>query len=116
MLGGSVDFAVPAEVAFDYLADPANRPQWQSSLRRVEQVDGSPRSDQTWVDVTVPGLRPAMRTTVFERPTAWSESGTWHAVTADLALRFVPDPGSGAACRSGSGSPVPDRWAPSGWG
>ena len=32
-----------------------------------------------------------MRTTVFERPTAWSETGTWRAVSADLALRFVPD-------------------------
>ena len=26
-------------VAFDYLVDPRNRPEWQSSLRRVEEVD-----------------------------------------------------------------------------
>ena len=32
-------FDVPAEVAFDYLVDPRHRPEWQSSLRRVEDVD-----------------------------------------------------------------------------
>ena len=35
----AVAFAVPAEVAFDYLIDPRHRPEWQSSLRRVELVD-----------------------------------------------------------------------------
>ena len=35
-----------------------NRPEWQSTLRRVEQVDGEPRVGQTWVDVTKPGIKP----------------------------------------------------------
>jgi hypothetical protein len=87
-LGGTVVFEAPAEVVFDYLVDPRNRPEWQSSLRRVEQVDGEPRQGQTWVDVTRPGLRPAMRTDVFERPRLWSESGTWRGVRADLTLRL----------------------------
>jgi len=87
-LHGTVSFEVPAEVAFDYLADPRNRPEWQSSLRRVEDVDGEPRAGQTWTDVTKPGLRPAMRTDVHERPRLWSESGTWRWVRADLTLRF----------------------------
>ena len=34
-----VRFGVPVEVAFDYLVDPHHRPEWQSSLRRVEDVD-----------------------------------------------------------------------------
>ena len=54
----AIAFPVPCEVAFDYLADPARRPEWQSSLARVEDVDGEPRVGQTWVDVTRPGLRP----------------------------------------------------------
>ena len=87
-LGGTVTFEVPAQVAFDYLADPQNRPAWQSSLRRVEQVDGRPRMGQTWIDVTRPGLRAAMRTDVLEPPRLWSESGTWRFVRADLTLRF----------------------------
>jgi hypothetical protein len=89
-LHGTVSFDVPAAVAFDYLADPRNRPQWQSSLRAVEGVTGDPRPGQTWTDVTVPGLRPAMRTDVLERPRLWSESGTWRRVRADLTLRFEP--------------------------
>ena len=89
-LHGSVAFEVPAEVAFDYLVDPRHRAEWQSSLRRVEDVDGEPRLGQTWTDVTKPGLRPAMRTDVLERPRLWSESGTWQFVRADLTLRFEP--------------------------
>lgn len=89
-LGGTVRFDVPAEVAFDYLVDPARRPEWQSSLRRVEDIDGEPRVGQTWTDVTKPGLEPAMRTTVLERPRLWAETGTWRFVRADLTLRFEP--------------------------
>lgn len=88
--GGTVRFDVPAEVAFDYLVDPHQRPEWQSSLRRVEDVSGEPRVGQTWIDVTKPGLRPAMETTVLERPRLWSETGTWRFVRADLTLRFEP--------------------------
>ena len=84
--GGQVDFPVSREVAFDYLVDPANRPEWQSSLRRVSAVDGGPRVGQTWVDETRPGLKPSMRTTELVRPERWSESGTWRFVRADLTL------------------------------
>ena len=95
-LGGTVAFEVPAQVAFDYLVQPRNRPEWQSSLRGVEAVDGEPRAGQTWTDVTRPGLRPAMRTDILERPRLWSESGTWRFVRADLTLRF--DDVGDAAC------------------
>ena len=63
----------------------------------VSEVDGEPRVGQTWVDETKPGLKPRMRTTELDRPSRWSESGTW---------RFVarrPDPGpraTGAPVRS----------------
>jgi hypothetical protein len=88
--GGTVRFGVPVDVAFDYLVDPRHRPEWQSSLRRVEDVEGEPRIGQTWTDVTKPGLRPAMETTVLERPRLWAESGTWRFVRADLTLHLVP--------------------------
>ena len=74
------------EPAFDYLVDPRRRPEWQSSLRRVSEVDGEPRVGQTWVDETKPGLKPRMRTTELDRPARWSESGTWRFVRADLTL------------------------------
>ncbi|GAA2008764.1 SRPBCC family protein [Nocardioides kribbensis] len=87
--GGTVDVAAPREVVFDYLVDPHHRAEWQSSLRRVDDVDGEPRVGQTWTDVTVPGLRPAMRTTELVRPERWSESGTWRFVRADLTLELT---------------------------
>ena len=89
-MSGTVRFEVPVEVAFDYLVDPHHRPEWQSSLARVDDVDGEPRVGQTWTDVTVPGLRPAMRTTALDRPHRWSEVGTWHGVAAELTLAFRP--------------------------
>jgi uncharacterized membrane protein len=84
----TVDFAVPAEVAFDYLVDPRNRPEWQPSLRSVELLDDDVSVGQRWVDVTVPGLRPRMETRVLERPTAWAEVGTWRGIEARLVLMF----------------------------
>ena len=90
-----VAFYVPVEAAFDYLVDPRNRPQWQSSLRRVEQVVGAVGPGQTWVDVTGPGLRPAMETTALARPRSWTERGVWRAIEATLTLRFRP---VGVAC------------------
>jgi uncharacterized protein YndB with AHSA1/START domain len=80
---------VPPEVAFDYLADPHRRPEWQSSLARVEDVDGEVRVGQTWVDVTRPGLRPRMETTELDRPHRWTETGTWRGISATLTLTFT---------------------------
>jgi hypothetical protein len=97
MASGSVRFDVPAEVAFDYLVDPRHRPEWQSSLRRVQDVSGEPRPGQTWTDVTKPGLRPAMRTERLDRPRSWTESGTWRFVRAELTLLFEP---AGALARA----------------
>jgi uncharacterized protein YndB with AHSA1/START domain len=86
----SVPFRVPPEVAFDYLVDPHRRPEWQSSLARVEDVDGEPRVGQTWVDVTRPGIRPRMTTTELERPHRWTEEGVWRGFAASLTLTFTP--------------------------
>ena len=87
-----VHFDVPRERAFDYLADPRNRPAWQSSLARVEGVTGDPRVGQRWIDVTRPRLRPRMETTALERPVRWTETGTWRAFHAVLTLEFTESP------------------------
>lgn len=85
-----VVFHVPVEVAFDFLVDPRNRPRWQSSLRRVEDVTpAEPGVGQRWIDVTAPGFRPAMETTALDRPRAWTERGTWGPIAAELTLTFA---------------------------
>lgn len=92
----SVTFPVPPDRAFAYLADPRNRPDWQSSLRAVADVvpaaGGSlTAAGVTWTDVTmVPGLRPAMRVTESDAPLRWVEEGRWGPVRAHLALTFTP--------------------------
>ena len=84
-----VRFAVRPEVAFDYLADPANRAAWQSSLLRVEDVSGPVAVGQSWIDVTAARVRPRMETTELDRPRRWSERGTWRGFSAVLTLTFV---------------------------
>jgi hypothetical protein len=91
--GGRVEFSCDRETAFDYLVDPRRRPEWQSSLRRVSDVNGEPRVGQTWVDETKPGIKPRMRTTELDRPARWSESGTWRFVRAELTLDLAEAPG-----------------------
>ncbi len=91
-LGGRVEFSCDRETAFDYLVDPRRRPEWQSSLRRVSEVDGEPRVGQTWVDETKAGIKPRLLTTELDRPARWSESGTWRFVRADLTLDLVETP------------------------
>ena len=88
----TVAFPVPCEVAFDYLVDPRHRPEWQSSLARVADVDGEPRVGQTWTDVTRPGLRPRMQTTELDRPHRWTERGAWRGIEAELTLDLVATP------------------------
>ena len=92
MLGGRVAFDVPVEEAFAYLADPRNRPEWQSSLRSVEMLDdGEPRVGMRWRDHTVVGLVPQMEITTLEPGELWVEKGHWRGVIqAILTLGFEP--------------------------
>lgn len=94
MAGGSVDFDVAAQRAYDFLVDPVARPRWQSSLRAVEVCDGWEPGDRVeeglrWVDVTWPGLRPRMELTVADRPDRWTEIGHWGVFSAELTLEFA---------------------------
>ncbi|WP_211349019.1 SRPBCC family protein [Nocardioides litoris] len=85
-----IRFQVSCEEAYDYLVDPANRPEWQSSLRGVADVRGPDGVvGQTWTDVTLPGLRPRMELTDADRPHRWSERGTWRGFDATLTLTFT---------------------------
>lgn len=93
MLGGKVEFEVPVDVAYAYLADPRNRPEWQSSLRSVEMLDeGEPRVGMRWRDHTAARIVPDMAITVLEPGEAWAEVGTWRAISAVLRLVFEPTP------------------------
>jgi uncharacterized protein YndB with AHSA1/START domain len=86
----TLDLPHAPEVLFRYLADPQNRPEWQSSLRSVDEVDeGEPREGMQWRDVTKVGLKPHMRLTEVVPFRTLSEVGTWQGVEGLLTLRFV---------------------------
>ena len=90
-LNTTVPYDVPVEVAFTYLADPRNRPEWQSSLRAVELLDeGDPRVGLRWRDLTSARIAPEMVITEMDRDVLWAETGRWRGIEADLALRFAP--------------------------
>ncbi|PKZ41133.1 polyketide cyclase [Kytococcus schroeteri] len=94
--GRPVPCPAPPDTFYDLLVDPRRRPEWQSSLRRVDAVrpaGGGPvaSSGTTWRDVTVvPGITPSMRLTVAERPTHWVEEGRFGAFRAWLRLDLLP--------------------------
>ena len=89
VLVSAVRFPVPRAVAYDYLVEPENRPEWQSSLRGVADVSGPVAVGLWWTDVTKPGLRPRMELTVHDPPRRWTETGTWRGFDAVLTLDFV---------------------------
>jgi len=94
MRSTTLRYAVPVHTAFEYLADPRNRPEWQSSLRRVELLDeGEPRVGFRWEDHTAARIVPEMVITQQETDVLWAETGRWRAIEADLTLRFAPHRG-----------------------
>ena len=119
----TLTYDVPVGVAFAYLSDPRNRPEWQSSLKRVELLDdGVPRTGQRWLDHTAVGLSPEMVVTEMETDRVWSETGRWRGIEADLELGFAPVDG-GVRCRveasfevRGAGLLRPVGWAATGAG
>jgi hypothetical protein len=88
----SVDFDAPVDEVFGYLSDPATRPEWQSSLRRIADQHGDGSVGSTWTDVTAVGARPRMRVTESTPGRSWAETGTWRGIEVDLRLTFEQIP------------------------
>jgi uncharacterized protein YndB with AHSA1/START domain len=86
----TIDLPHPPADLFHFLAEPRNRPLWQSSLRTVTDVDeGEPRAGQHWRDVTKVGIKPQMQLTELVPYRVIAETGTWRGVDGLLTLRFV---------------------------
>ncbi|HEY1133382.1 MAG TPA: SRPBCC family protein [Nocardioides sp.] len=115
----TVPFAAPPARVHAYLADPANRPAWQSSLRRVTDVvaagDHPGDTGTSWTDVTlVPGVRPLMAVEASEPPHHWVESGTWRFVRATLTMSYVERADGGTDARAVAHLALPLPLAPLG--
>jgi uncharacterized protein YndB with AHSA1/START domain len=110
----AVHFGAPVGVVFGYLSDPARRPEWQGSLRRVEALRGDGRVGTTWRDVTAVGVRPRMEITEVEPGRSWAEVGHWRGIEASLRLGFAEVPtGTVVTATVGVTTYLPQR--PVGW-
>jgi uncharacterized protein YndB with AHSA1/START domain len=118
----TLDLPHPPEVLFRYLADPHHRPEWQSSLKAVLDVDpGEPHEGMQWRDVTKVGIKPQLQLTEIVPFRTLSEIGTWHGVDGLLTLQFL-EVGAGTRLTAegrvtGHGSfavvaALAGRWAP----
>jgi uncharacterized protein YndB with AHSA1/START domain len=118
----TVELPHPPASVFRFLADPRNRPLWQTSLRTVTDVDaGDPEVGMQWRDVTKVGIKPSMEITELTPFSVLGETGTWRGVDGLLTLRFVKaPPGTRLTAEgrlSGRGpfalvAAVGGRWAP----
>ena len=90
-----VAFRQPVNDVYAYLSDPARRPEWQSSLRRIEGLRGTGAVGTSWIDVTAVGARPAMEVTEATDGRVWAEIGRWRGITAGLRLELEEATASG---------------------
>jgi uncharacterized protein YndB with AHSA1/START domain len=119
----TLDLPHSPDVLFRYLADPRNRPDWQSSLKAVADVDpGEPYEGMQWRDVTKVGIKPHMQLTEIVPYRTLSEVGTWRGVDGLLTLRFLKIGGGTRLSAEGRvtgrgpfavAAAVAARWAPS---
>jgi uncharacterized protein YndB with AHSA1/START domain len=80
----------PPATLFRFLAEPRNRPLWQTTLRSVTEVDvGEPHRGMQWRDVTKVGIKPWMEITELTPYRVLGETGHWRGVDGLLTLRFV---------------------------
>jgi uncharacterized protein YndB with AHSA1/START domain len=93
--GCTVELPHPPDAVFAYLADPRNRPEWQSSLLsvRLDDVGAQPHVGMAWTETTVVGLRAAMAITELEPCRLIGESARMGGIDGTLVLRLTPRPG-----------------------
>jgi uncharacterized protein YndB with AHSA1/START domain len=89
----TVELPHPPASVFAFLADPRNRPLWQTSLRGVTDIDeGTPQTGMHWRDVTKVGIKPSMEITELTPYRVLTETGRWRGIAGLLRLRFVRTP------------------------
>ncbi len=86
-----VDLPHSPRVAFTYLIEPRNRPQWQASLLsvRLDERDAEPAVGMKWRDTTMTGVKPRMEITELVPYRVFAEVGRWGGIEGLLTMRFV---------------------------
>ncbi len=76
---------------FRYLADPRNRPEWQSTLMsvRLEDADAEPRVGLAWSETTVVGMRARLEITELVPFRVLAETARMGGIVGTLVLHFT---------------------------
>jgi uncharacterized protein YndB with AHSA1/START domain len=91
-----VDFRRLPEEVFDYASDPANEPEWNIRLTRVEKLTGGPVGVGARYRMTFTSGPPATSEVVrFERPNFWQLRGASKILSSGFEGRVTPT-GDGA--------------------
>jgi uncharacterized protein YndB with AHSA1/START domain len=84
----------PREAVFAFLADPRNRPRWQSSLVAFEPVDdGPPRAGMRWRETARGAGRFEMAISAYEPPDRWAERLASPRAEGEVDVRFAEEDG-----------------------
>ena len=86
--------ARPIERVFSFLADPRNRPRWQSSLNAVEMLsDGEPHVSMRWRERPGGLVAFDMQISALEPNRIWTEQLRGAGITGQISLRFAAEGG-----------------------
>jgi hypothetical protein len=96
LIEAEADIRTPAEKVFDYASDPANEPEWNIRVKRVQKLTGGPVGVGARYRMTFTQGPPAISECVrFERPGFWEHAGRSKIISSGFSGRVVPrDDGS----------------------
>ena len=85
------DIRRPAEEVFDYASHPANEPEWNIRLKRVQKLTGGPVGVGARYRMEFTQGPAAISECVrFERPDAWEHAGGSKIISSGFSGRAVP--------------------------
>lgn len=89
-----IHLCLPRDVVFQFLADPAHRPRWQTSIQTFEmEPQGEPRVGVRWRESVRGAGTFEMEISEYERPTRWAERIDSKAFAGTVAMTFGEAPG-----------------------
>ena len=85
-------FDRPVKQVFAYLADPQNRPQWQSSITDLSlETEGPPRKGTRWQEKAKGIGTVEMEIVEFKPERIWTEHGRGKTLEVRIRLDFSPE-------------------------
>ena len=90
-IDAEADIAKPAQQVFDYASDPANEPEWNIRMTRLDKLTSGPVEVGARYRMHFTQGPPALSECVrFQRPESWKLAGTSKILTSSLTGQVTP--------------------------